>query len=155
MARILTILLVIIGVVGVIAGISFLTRSEEPAQSTSDDSSVGQRNDSRKSDATSLMASSTGFIAKNGSVPARYVAGALMGASGSGARPSELDLTIYKSVTIAQGKQAAVSTDELRLVTGATCGEKGATVVGSSLAVATQYTQEKSGGTFTAECLDS
>ena len=156
MARIMTILLVVLAVFGTIVAISYFTRSKDAPsdQNTSEGPTLEERNASRKTDATSLMASATDFVTKNnGSVPTKYVSGVLMGASGTSM--TAIDLEIYKTLTIVPGKQTPVSSDELRLATGATCGDKGATVAGSSRALAVQYTQEKAGGTFTAECLDN
>ena len=156
MARILVVLLVVVAVIGIIVSISYMTRSKEPStdQNTADTSTLEGRNTSRKTDATNLLASGTNFVTKNnGSLPTKYVSGVLMGASGTSM--SAVELEIYPTVTVTQAKQAPVSSDQLRLVTAATCGDKGATVAGSTGALAVQYTQEKAGGTFTAECLDN
>lgn len=149
------VILIIVAVIVVAVAVFFLMRSGNDSnknnQNTSEGPTLNERNVSRQTDASKLLAAAAEFSANNnGALPTTFVGGVLSG--GTGTKLSGVELEIYKSVSVVQGEQTGVTSDELRLVTGATCGEDGATVVGSSQAVVAQYSQEKSDGSFTGAC---
>jgi hypothetical protein len=112
---------------------------------------MNQRNTSRKNDASKLLAAANEYMANNsGHVPTQYAQNRLSG--GEDTTPSIVTFEMYKTVVIESGEQTPPGADELRLVTGAACGENGATVEASSRSLAAQYVLEKIGGGYTYKC---
>ncbi len=100
------------------------------------------QNTQRKNDANLVLAAVAEYQSNNaGQLPLK-LDGMLQG------------MGYYSSVSVAQGEQDPVATDELRLVTGARCLSSGATAVGTSRQYTAQFSLENNEGSFTPQCKD-
>ena len=144
--------LIVLAIAGLIMLIVFLA---VPALQRS------QRNTSRKNDASRIADATTEFVSNNdGTVPASTTD--LTTILNSAGKLGQYTLTASGSVAVntisvtSTATQSALSgQDEVRLVTGATCGTSGATVSGTSRQIALQYTIETTGGLYTGNCLSA
>ncbi len=105
-----------------------------------------QRNTTRKNDVASLLAAVNEYAANNN--------GANPAAASDITSISKVSYYGTADVALASGAQTAITTDTVKIVTGAKCGASGATVAGSSRQIAAQYMTEV-GSTLTATCQDS
>lgn len=131
------------------------TAEDSPANSNAADGNsslqINQRNTSRQNDASKLLAAAAEYVNNNsGNLPTQFDEHRLSG--GEDTTPSIVTFEMYKTVTVESGEQAPPGPDELRLVTGATCGNDGKTVAGSTRSFAAQYVLEKVGGGYTYDC---
>lgn len=102
------------------------------------------QNVQRKQDATRLLATTAEYAANNnGQLPTELSSDMLRG------------MGYYTSASMAAGEQAAVTSDELRLVTGAQCLASAATASGTARQYSVQYSTKNDDGSFTAECKDT
>ncbi|HEU4984897.1 MAG TPA: hypothetical protein VFT58_04600 [Nitrososphaera sp.] len=143
--------LVIIGVL--IAAFLFVKRQHDnkPVSTTAAEvveagsSALGRnaQNTQRKNDASVLLTAVAEYQTNN-----------------SGQMPTQLDddmlkgMGYYTGATLAQGEQAPVTTDELRLVTGARCLASGATAPGTSRQHAAQFSLKTDDDKFEPQCID-
>ncbi|MFO0881872.1 MAG: type II secretion system protein [Candidatus Saccharimonadales bacterium] len=120
------------------------------------------RNNGRQNDASRVAAAVSDWTANNqGKV---FTAGTsdanLTAVSNSVGTLSQTTITATGSgqnFTVATGTQAALTTDAFRVVTGAQCGDNGATVAdtsSNSRKTALQYTKEASGSTYVGQCIN-
>lgn len=115
--------------------------SQSSSANNSDSGAVARRNTKRANDADRALANVETYIAdNNGQLPTAVFSGLTDG------------MEQYKTVTILRGDQAAVTKDQLVIVTGATCSDGGGSVAASTRAVAALYGYEQPDGTFKGKC---
>lgn len=99
------------------------------------------QNTQRKNDAGVVLAATAEYQSNN-----------------AGRMPTDLDdlkgLGYYTRVSVVTGEQEPVTTDELRLVTGARCLASGATASGSTRQHAAQFSVKTDKNTFEPQCID-
>jgi hypothetical protein len=115
---------------------------------------LNARNTLRKNEVSQLLSGVSEFMSNNsGQLPTTYSQGTFSSPSGEYVQTTRL--THYSNVAVVSGPQQPVSSDEVRLVTGAACGSNGATVPASTRAVAAQYGLEQENGSFKPQCIDT
>lgn len=118
------------------------------------------RNNGRTNDASRIAAAVNDWVANNqGKVFTAGAANANLNAvKDSAGALSQFTLTAGAggNFTVATGTQGALSTDAMQIVTGATCGDNGATVTNSNSRLsALQYVKEAgTSGSFVGSCLN-
>lgn len=146
-------LLVLIVLVVMVGGFLYVMKAEDkkPAATTAAEvveaggSAISRnaQNVQRKNDASVLLAATAAYANGNqGKLPTKVSSSMLKG------------MGHYSSAAIAKGEQDPISSDQLRLVTGARCLSTGGTASGNSRQYAAQYGLENSDHTFTATCVN-
>jgi prepilin-type N-terminal cleavage/methylation domain-containing protein len=111
------------------------------------------RNTQRKNDVSVILGGMSEFASNNnGGLATAWSNNQLTGAAGT--TPASANLGYYTAVAFATGAQSALTTDTVRVVTGAQCAASGATGVGASRALAVQYEIEGAAG-LVATCQNS
>ncbi len=101
------------------------------------------QNTLRKNDAQVLLAAVAEYQSNNaGQLPTQFENDAPKG------------LGYYTSVVIVEGEQDPVTSDQLRLVTGARCLASGATAAGTTRQHAAQFSTKTADNTFQPQCID-
>jgi len=116
---------------------------------------INSRNVQRKNDVSRIISVVNEYsYNNNGSMPTSYASGIFRGDNSDGQdSPAEVTgLGHYTSLTLETGEQAKVSSDVAVVVTGATCGSDGETILGSTRDFAVQYGLEQSDGSFKSAC---
>lgn len=128
--------------------------SQSASLSSSDGSSlqINQPNIARKNDVSKLLGAVTEYANNNnGQLPTIYENGQVSG--GSGTYPVPVSFEMYTAVEFASGHQESVTTtNELRLVAQAACGENGGAISGTSRGYVAQFVLEKVDGGHTSDC---
>ncbi|HEV7454728.1 MAG TPA: hypothetical protein VGO07_05715 [Candidatus Saccharimonadales bacterium] len=110
------------------------------------------RNTQRANDASNLGAAVEEFINNNGGqLPSSYANGQLTG--GEGSIPAAVSFKGYTDVQVAAGGHAAVTADQVTVVTGAECGTDGqALAASSSRSIVVLWGYENDAAGFTGKC---
>lgn len=113
------------------------------------------RNNARTNDAARIGAAVNDWVANNQGKT--FTAGTsnanLIAVNTAAGTLAQFSLTPGTNFTVATGAQTALSTDAMRVVTSATCGDNGATVANSnSRLAALQYVRESGSGGFIGAC---
>jgi hypothetical protein len=119
------------------------TTAAEVVEAGGEAISRNAQNTQRKNDASQMLAAVAEYQSNNaGQLPTGFTGGMLQG------------LGYYSSASVVQGEQDPVTTDELRLVTGARCLSSGATASGTTRQHTAQFSIKNSDDTFKAQCID-
>jgi hypothetical protein len=130
--------------------------SSTDTSSSSNDSGLGalqrnSRNVVRKNDASRLASATLEYVSNNvGLMPTDFDKGYLTG----GSSPSQVQFDHYDTTRIEIGDHAAVTNDEIILVTGGSCGQDGAAIESTSRSAAVLFATEGDGGRWDGVCQD-
>jgi flagellar basal body-associated protein FliL len=110
------------------------------------------RNTLRQNEAKQLLTNIAEFTSNNsGQMPTMYMNGQLT--SSSAEYSTTALLSHYKAVSFAGGQQQPITDDRVQIVSGATCGSKGAANESSSSRnYVVQYALEQADGSYSGYC---
>jgi hypothetical protein len=122
------------------------------AEDTSDDGRL-LANQTREDDAILVADAVAGFFSNNiGIYPTAFSGGSLT--AGGISKPQQVQLSYYRQVTVVSGPQKPIEGDNVRLVTKASCADKGVTIApkSTSYTYVVQYTAQTKAGGIDALC---